>query len=158
MHDARSNYSFNTCLIESSDSDACRDVSDSAQKLVWSFSAPMTPDNRKALLRLVPRLLPKLRTGLESISFNPYNMTQLFKGLEALHLDRLRSPGSAVRPDAEPLQAKIEPEKAEPVKVEAEAVQPQPAETAEPQRAEATTVEVAEPVPAPAAADVPTAR
>src|SRR5690625_3872163 len=160
LREAWANVMFITCLKESTDSDAWRDVSDTAQKLVWSVSAPMTPDNRKALLRLVPRLLPKLRTGLESISFNPYNMTQLFKGLEALHLDRLRTPVTPIKPEAEPVQAKTEPEKAEPVKVEAEAVQPQPAETAEPQRAEATTVEaaeVAEPVPAPAAADVPPA-
>src|SRR5690625_6509875 len=46
---------------------------------------------------------------------------------------------------------------AKPVKVDAAAVQPQPAKPAKPQRAEATTVEVAEPVPAPAAADVPPA-
>src|SRR5690554_3972561 len=121
LREAWANVMFITCLKESTDSDAWRDVSDTAQKLVWSVSAPMTPDNRKALLRLVPRLLPKLRTGLESISFNPYNMTQLFKGLEALHLDRLRTPVTPIKPEAEPVQAKTEPEKAEPVKVEAEA-------------------------------------
>ncbi len=62
-----------------------------AQQLVWSLTAPMSKENRQGLLRLVPQLLQKLRTGLEDISYSPFETTQLFKQLESLHLARLRS-------------------------------------------------------------------
>lgn len=47
-------------------------------------------NNRQKLLKLVPVLLAKLRKGLEDIAFNPYQMGQLFKALEQLHLSVLR--------------------------------------------------------------------
>jgi len=62
-----------------------------AQQLVWSLTAPMSKENRQGLLKLVPQLLQKLREGLEDISYSPFETTQLFKQLEALHLARLRS-------------------------------------------------------------------
>ena len=143
LREAWANVMFITCLKEGTDSDAWRDVCETAQRLVWSVSAPMNNDNRKALLRLVPRLLPKLRTGLESISFNPYSMTQLFKGLETLHLERLRTQAAPIKTAVEPEQAKAAPVDTEAKVVQAEA---EPAEKAPvPERtAAATLVEAAE--------------
>lgn len=62
-----------------------------AHDLVWSLTAPLDKQNRYALLKLVPRLLKELRQGLESISYNSFELSQLFKQLEAAHMQRLRS-------------------------------------------------------------------
>ena len=81
---------FITSLKQGVDSDEWRNASATAQQLVWSVVAPMDKDNRQRLLKLVPELLQKLRTGLESISFSPFETTNLFKQLETVHLARLR--------------------------------------------------------------------
>jgi hypothetical protein len=105
LREAWANVMFITCLKQGADSDAWREACETAEQLVWSVTAPMDKNNRKDLLRLVPRLLPKLRTGLEGISFNPYSMTQLFKQLEALHLTRLRGQAAQAKPEAMPSSA-----------------------------------------------------
>jgi hypothetical protein len=81
---------FITSLKQGVESDEWRHCSATAQQLVWSVTAAMDKDNRQRLLKLVPELLQKLRTGLESISFSPFETTNLFKQLEGVHLARLR--------------------------------------------------------------------
>ncbi len=90
LREAWANVMFITSLKQSVDSDEWRNCSATAQQLVWSVTAPMDKDNRQRLLKLVPDLLQKLRTGLESISFSPFETTNLFKQLEVVHLSRLR--------------------------------------------------------------------
>lgn len=119
LREAWANVMFITCLKLGAESQEWQDRIMTAQQLVWSVSAPMDKDNRQRLLKLVPELLQKLRTGLESISFSPFETTQLFKQLEALHLTRLRG-DSAVKPVGESVPP------AAPVKAEAP-VQAQPA-------------------------------
>jgi len=58
--------------------------------LVWSLTAEQTKENRYKLLKLAPSLLKRLRLGLESISFNPFEMSQLFERLEKAHFARLK--------------------------------------------------------------------
>ena len=101
LNEAWGNVMFITCLKEGTDSLQWKDCCLTARQLVWSLLAPMDKENRQKLLRLVPELLQKLRTGLETISYSPFETTQLFKQLEALHLTRLRaSPATQV---SEPL-------------------------------------------------------
>ena len=127
LRDAWANVMFITCLKLGVDSQEWQDRSMTAQQLVWSVSASMDKDNRQRLLKLVPELLQKLRTGLESISFSPFETTQLFKQLEALHLTRLRG-DSGVKPVGDTLPPV--PAKAEiPVQPKAAAVQPAPVVT-----------------------------
>ena len=90
LREAWANVMFITSLKQGIDSDDWRNCSATAQQLVWSVTAAMDKDNRQRLLKLVPELLQKLRTGLESISFSPFETTNLFKQLEAVHLARLR--------------------------------------------------------------------
>lgn len=101
LREAWANVMFIACLKEGTESEAWRETCATAEHLVWSVSAPMNKDNRQQLLKMVPKLLPQLRTGLEGISFNPYNMTQLFKQLESLHLARLRQGAEAPAPSIE---------------------------------------------------------
>jgi len=90
LREAWANVMFITSLKRGVDSQEWLNTSITAQQLVWSVCAPMDKDNRQKLLKLVPELLQKLRSGLESISFSPFETTQLFKQLETVHLSRLR--------------------------------------------------------------------
>ncbi len=87
---AWANVLFITRLKNDTKSDDWEKQIQTAQDLVWSVTAKMTPDNKKQLLRLVPSLLSRLRRGLENISYNPYEQSQLFKALEKIHIQRLR--------------------------------------------------------------------
>ncbi|MCP8900209.1 DUF1631 domain-containing protein [Gilvimarinus xylanilyticus] len=87
---AWSNVLFITCLKEGADSETFEAQLNTARDLVWSTTTAMNAENRQKLLKLVPRLLSRLRKGLEDIAFNPYQMGQMFKALEKLHLDILR--------------------------------------------------------------------
>lgn len=131
INQAWSNVLLMVALKFGEDSEEWRQHLDIANDLVWSLTAPLTRDNRYKLLKLAPRLLKGLRAGLESISYNPYDMTQHFKALEAAHIQRLKaSMASAVPapesnvPDVEITAAKAElPQHVtEEVKVEAEEV------------------------------------
>ena len=110
LREAWANVMFITSLKQGVDSDEWRNASATAQQLVWSVVAPMDKDNRQRLLKLVPELLQKLRTGLESISFSPFETTNLFKQLETVHLVRLRGDqkpvAEAVTSSAAALEAK----------------------------------------------------
>lgn len=91
LRDAWANVLFISVLKHGAESNEWQAGIRTAQQLVWSLTAPMTKENRQGLLKLVPELLQKLRAGLESISFSPFETTQLFKELESLHVTRLRS-------------------------------------------------------------------
>lgn len=58
--------------------------------LIWSVSAVMGSDERKHLLALLPNLLRQLREGLDQVSYNPYETSQLFRELEQCHLRQLK--------------------------------------------------------------------
>jgi hypothetical protein len=96
LREAWANVMFITSLKQGVESDEWRSCCATAKQLVWSVTATMDKDNRQRLLKLVPDLLQKLRTGLESISFSPFETTNLFKQLETVHLARLRGEPKAV--------------------------------------------------------------
>ena len=100
LREAWANVMFITSLKQGVESEEWRKCSATAQQLVWSVTATMDKDNRQRLLKLVPELLQLLRTGLESISFSPFETTNLFKQLEVVHLARLR--GEVKTPAAPP--------------------------------------------------------
>lgn len=98
LRDAWGNVLFITVLKQGINSEEWQAAVRTAQQLVWSLTAPLNKENRQGLLKLVPELLQKLRHGLEDISFSPFETTQLFKQLEALHLTRLRAVPKDVAP------------------------------------------------------------
>ncbi len=72
------------------------------EDLVWSVKVPENNEQRKTLIRLVPDLLQRLRSGLDSISFNPFEMSEIFKDLEDIHLSCIRGK-VAEQPRKEPV-------------------------------------------------------
>jgi hypothetical protein len=108
LREAWANVMFITTLKQGMESDEWRSCSMTAQQLVWSVTATMDKDNRQRLLKLVPELLQKLRTGLESISFSPFETTNLFKQLEVVHLARLRGEPKPVVVESAPIVSATE--------------------------------------------------
>jgi len=66
------------------------DALQTLEDLVWSSQPPQSNEDRKRLIRMVPDLLQRLRMGLDSISFNPFEMSEIFKELENVHLACIR--------------------------------------------------------------------
>jgi hypothetical protein len=58
--------------------------------LVWSVQPCAGRSDRQKLIRLIPDLIGRLRRGLDSISYNPFEVAELFTGLEEIHLARIR--------------------------------------------------------------------
>lgn len=58
--------------------------------LVWSVQPCGSKSDRQKLIRLIPDLIQRLRRGLDSISYNPFEVAELFTGLEEIHLARIR--------------------------------------------------------------------
>lgn len=87
---AWSNVLFLICLKQGSDSPEWDDALQTAEDLVWSVTCETDAESRQALLAMIPGLVRRLREGLEMISYNPFEMTQLLGRLEKLHLARLR--------------------------------------------------------------------
>ncbi len=69
--------------------------------LVWSVQPCQSKHDRQKLIRLIPDLVQRMRRGLDAISYNPFEVSELFAGLEELHLKRIRGEESAVEPPAE---------------------------------------------------------
>ena len=90
IHGPWSNYLLVTGLKQGFGSDELKDGVRSLNELIWS-SRPVAPEHRAKLIKLIPNLLKRLRAGMDSISFNPYEMSDFFKSLEEVHLARIRN-------------------------------------------------------------------
>lgn len=90
VHEAWSNVLFVTALKHGYESKEWKSALQTMRELVASVHPPQTPEQRQKLITLVPILLKKLRTGLDTISYNPFEMSDLFKSLEKIHLACIR--------------------------------------------------------------------
>ena len=97
---AWNNVLFVTGLKFGYSSDEWNGCLETLEELVWSVQPPKSVEDRQKLIRLVPSLLKKLRTGFDTISFNPFEMSALFKSLEEVHLACIR--GKAVSVESKP--------------------------------------------------------
>ncbi len=86
------NVLFLSLLKHGDDSDDWRESCEVVEQLVWSVTTPLDADSRPKLMGLLRTLLPNLRKGFETISYNPFDMNKLLKQLEQEHLRRLRAP------------------------------------------------------------------
>ncbi len=102
IHDAWSNVLFVTALKYGYDSPDWLSALKTLDELISSVQAPETAAQRKKLIALVPNLLKKLRAGLDTISYNPFEMSDLFKSLEKIHLGCIRGNPSAKPAAKEP--------------------------------------------------------
>lgn len=96
ISEAWNNVLFVVALKHGYQSEEWKSNLQTLEELIWSVKTPTTDEDRKKLIQLVPELLKKLRAGFDTISFNPFEMSDLFKSLEDVHLACIR--GKIVRP------------------------------------------------------------
>ncbi|GAB2196349.1 DUF1631 domain-containing protein [Sessilibacter sp. MAH4] len=98
VHEAWANVMFLIALKDGTDSPQWVSAQSTVRNLVWSLTATITSENKVKLVKLLPELLKRLRVGLESISYNAYDMGKLFKQLEVEHLAQLKGLPKPVEP------------------------------------------------------------
>ncbi len=165
VYEAWANVMFLIALKDGVDSPQWNSAHSTVRNLVWSLTTKVTSENRVRLIKLLPELLKRLRGGLDSIGYNAYDMSKLFKQLEAEHLAQLKGkprPQPAEEPRAQstvqPQTRKAEPPVQDPAKPKAPQAPaaneraPQPAATraqeiagSKPQKPAAPKVESAAP-------------
>ncbi|WP_440997685.1 DUF1631 family protein [Arhodomonas sp. SL1] len=77
---------FITAVREGEDSEAWQRQLRLMDELVWSVRPKREAGERQRMLQVMPQLLQDLREGLNGIMYNPHDMTELFRELEAEHL------------------------------------------------------------------------
>lgn len=102
LEEAWAKVLFITCLKEGEDSEQWQRQLQVVDRLIWSLEPKPQASDRKELLQEIPGLLHDLREGLNGILFNPFEMTRLFKDLEAEHIRCLGMAGAAAAEVAEP--------------------------------------------------------
>lgn len=102
LRDGWSNYLFLVHVKEGVESQQWQDAIATVDDLLWSVQPNTEKGHRGELLKMIPSLLQRLRQGLTSVSFNKSRMRSLFKDLEGIHLDCLKSTQSKPEPAAAP--------------------------------------------------------
>lgn len=97
LDEAWSNVLFLICLKQGKRSEEWQQALQTAEDLIWSVTIDSSSESRQQLLGMIPHLVKRLREGLERISFNPFEMTQLLNRLEKLHLARLQQAAAQVQ-------------------------------------------------------------
>ncbi|MDB6061458.1 MAG: hypothetical protein JWM78_1561 [Verrucomicrobiaceae bacterium] len=95
LQDGWSNVLFLVCLKEGLESESWERGVQTVDDLLESVSAVDSLADRARLLRMLPTLLKNLRSGLNKIGFNPFDLNQLFTDLEQIHLQRLKKEETA---------------------------------------------------------------
>lgn len=80
------------------------------ETLIWSVQLHNDADSRKKLMYAIPNLLRHLREGLTSVSYNPFEMSQLFQALENIHMKLLKgeTPDHLVAKERDPADDLVE--------------------------------------------------
>ncbi len=97
VNEAWSNVMFVTALKYGYKSPEWESMLTTLDELIWSVQQPASTEQRHELIKNVPGLLKKLRSGLDTISYNPFEMSTLFKALEGVHLSCIRGKSPIAR-------------------------------------------------------------
>lgn len=79
--------------------------------LIWSIQPRASAEERQRLIRMIPALMQNLKKGLDAVSYNPFEVSELFSGLEEIHLARIRGESLSGSRVALPSVAPQEPPK-----------------------------------------------
>jgi hypothetical protein len=95
LQEGWSNVMFLICLKEGTDGESWQRALQTVDDLLASVSPVESLADRARLLRTLPTLLKHLRSGLNKIGFNPFDLNLLFSELEQIHLQRLKKEETA---------------------------------------------------------------
>jgi len=85
-----SNVLFLVLLKYGQESEQWKQAAGVMDSLVWSVQQHSDSESRRKLMTVIPTLLRSLREGLTSVSYNPFEMSQLFQALENIHMKLLK--------------------------------------------------------------------
>ncbi|HEB95711.1 MAG TPA: DUF1631 domain-containing protein [Sedimenticola thiotaurini] len=77
-------------LRQGDDSGQWQDALTLVDRLLWSVEPKVDEEQRQELLQEIPGLLKALRSGLNEISYDQHRMAELFRDLQACHVDCLK--------------------------------------------------------------------
>ncbi len=98
IRDAWSNVIYIAGLKFGEDSTDWKTAMATLEQLVWSLQCPRTLEERQQLLERIPVLLQQVRAGLDTISYNSFDMPELFESLQAAHMACVSAPLSGDSP------------------------------------------------------------
>ncbi len=96
LSDAWSKYLFITHLKNGEESDLWQSGLQTIDNLVWSLSPKDNDGDKTKLLAMIPKVQRELREGLNSILFNPFEITKIFQNLEKFHISTLTTTNDLV--------------------------------------------------------------
>ncbi len=100
LDDAWSQVLFLCCLNKGMESPEWKAHLQTTADLIWSVTAPLDKASYERLVKLSPGLGKRLRTELEAISFDPFQMTELFKSLKAFYVEHIQATRKAIAEQA----------------------------------------------------------
>ncbi|MGI0117396.1 DUF1631 domain-containing protein [Zooshikella sp. RANM57] len=103
LNDAWSKVMFLAYLKEGEKSETWQDAIKTMDQLLWSITPHQRVEERKELLRLVPPLMKKIKEGLTSIAYDPFNMKELFVQIRNLQIKSLRTPRPTQETEVSPV-------------------------------------------------------
>ncbi len=89
ISDVWSKFLFISYLKEGEDSEIWAKGLSTIDTLIWSLTPKDTEDGKIKLLSIIPKVQRELREGLNSILFNPFEITKIFQDLESKHINSL---------------------------------------------------------------------
>lgn len=89
ISDAWSKFLFISYLKEGEESKSWIDGLNTIDNLIWSLTPKDTECEKIKLLSIIPKVQRELREGLNSILFNPFEITKIFQDLESKHINNL---------------------------------------------------------------------
>ncbi len=89
FEDPWSNVLFLAFLRKDKEADAWEDALTVMDQLLRSITPPANDREKHRILKAVPRMLKNIRRWLETISYDPHKMEQIFKHLETCHVAML---------------------------------------------------------------------
>ncbi len=110
LNDAWSNVLLLILLKQGQESAAWKEGLETAGDIVWSVSGLRSAEDRSRLIAVLPGLLKRIRQGLESISYNPFEMQNLLQSLEKLHLAQLSLKPSSAAPKTAKQTVSVKPQ------------------------------------------------
>ncbi len=89
LTDTWSKYLFICHLKTGEKGDQWTNALQTTDNLIWSLTPKDNEQDKTKLLSLIPKVQRELREGLNSILFNPFEITKIFQELEKLHIKTL---------------------------------------------------------------------
>ncbi len=103
-----SNVLFVTGLKNGYESPSWNESLTLLEDLLWSMKPKSTSQERQSLIVNGPKILQRLRDGLDAVSYNPFEVSDLLVAIEECHIERIRKPSQNTPDEADSQKAPLQ--------------------------------------------------